>query len=495
VAKKIQYPWLTGLVCVAVVAACGGSNNTTDVPAVDMSTRDVVAETMVGDSATDGGVLPGDVVPQGDSLPRLDAVPRDSSTIGTACASTPALDLLVVVDNSNSMSDNQNNLASNFGSLLNRLINPPRIMDPMTGMLRPAAPPIQSLHVGVISVDLGTPGSTVPSCANGSLGDDGLINPVRAGVALRTHQPWTTAPPGRRPPRCTNDPMQYPTFLTFRGGVTNAMEFSEDFVCNAYLSIGGCGIEQQLESAYRALVTHNPREQAGNTDPNAGFVRSDAVLGILMVTDEEDGSVRDCRYAEPGVACNDATSVFDILSPSWSSNDLNLRMYLYTPGSAEDPTWPIDRYMDPTNPMRGFTSLKPGRPEMVIFGAIAGVPINVPMAGDRVNWDALLGRSPDGSDGPVSMSAEGPVSMRHANRDMACSNRVVPSCRREGSTESASCSTMDQYFAWPSRRVAQVVRRFDETWRNGTISSICKADYTSATDQFVDRVQRRFCPP
>ena len=84
------------------------------------------------------------------------------------------------------------------------------------------------------------------------------------------------------------------------------------------------------------------------------------------------------RYAEMGVPCTDAVGVFDIMSPDWSSSDLNLRFYMYTPGSAQDPTWPLDRYMDPTRPNRGFTSLKPGRPDLVIFSAIAGVPINLP---------------------------------------------------------------------------------------------------------------------
>ncbi len=165
--------------------------------------------------------------------------------------------------------------------------------------------------------------------------------------------------------------------------MTNATEFRDDFICNAYLSINGCGLEQQLESAYRALVIRNPREQPGNTDPNAGFVRNDAVLAIVMVTDEEDGSTRDCRFAEAGVPCTDAVGVFDIMSPDWSSSDLNLRFYMYTPGSRQDPTWPIDRYIDPARPTRGFTSLKPGRPDLVIFSAIAGIPLNLRRAPRR----------------------------------------------------------------------------------------------------------------
>lgn len=403
------------------------------------------------------------------------------------------VDILFEIDNSNSMSENQANLSSNFGLLIDRLINPP--INPMT--MRPRYPPVKSLHVGVISSDLGTPGSVVPSCANSDTGDDGILNPVRNGLAIRTHQPWTTAPPGRRPARCTNDPNQYPSFLRFDATMTNVAEFRDDFICNAYLSTGGCGLEQQLESAYRALVVRNPRVQAGNTDPNAGFVRENAVLAIVLVTDEEDGSTRDCRYAETGVPCTEAVSVFDIMSTQWASNDLNLRFYMYTPGSAQDPTWPIDRYIDPARPNRGFTSLKPGRPDLVIFSSIAGVPINLPTRpsptgmGTDIDWDMLLGAAPDGSQGYTGMSSEGPISMRQRNMDPMCATRVVPACRREGSAQAMTCDAASQYFAWPSRRVAQVARRFADRYNNGTISSICKNNYSDALSQIVERIQSR----
>jgi hypothetical protein len=246
---------------------------------------------------------------------------------------------------------------------------------------------------------------------------------------------------------------------------------------------------------YRALVIRNPRQLPGNTDPNAGFVRDNAVLALVLVSDEEDGSTRDCRFAERGVPCTDAVSVFDSTSPQWSSADLNLRFYLYTPRSAQDPTWSLDRYLDPARPERGFTSLKPGRPDLVVFSAITGVPINLPTrtAGGVavVDYDALLGRAVDGSDGYQGMSAEGPVSMRQRNPDPRCPTRVVPACYREGSTPAAGCSIGEQYFAWPARRIASLARRFDETYGTGSISSICRNDYSSALRGIVDRVQSR----
>ena len=401
------------------------------------------------------------------------------------------VDILFAIDNSGSMLENQATLARNLGVLVDALVNPP--INPQT--MRPLYPQVKSLHLGVVSSDLGTPGSVVPSCANTDVGDNGLLNPIRNGLSMRAHQPWSTPAGARRPARCTNDPNQFPSFLRFDRASSNAEVFRDEAVCNAYLSTGGCGLEQQLESAYRALVVHNARATPGNTSPNAGFVRDNAVLAILMVTDEEDGSVRDCRYAERGVPCTEAVSVFDVNAPQWSSNDLNLRMYMYAPGSAQDPTWPLDRYIDPRNPNRGFTSLKPGRPDLVVFSAIAGVPINLPTrqsgSQTRIDWGALLGANPDGSDGYTGTSAEGPISMRQRNADPACSTRVVPACRREGSTATAGCDAAAQYVAMPSRRVAEVVRRFDERYDNGALTSICKNDYRGALDQLVERIQTR----
>jgi len=187
--------------------------------------------------------------------------------------------------------------------------------------------------------------------------------------------------------------------------------------------------------------------------------------------------------------------VFDSTSAEWASTDLNLRFYMYTPGSAQDPTWPLDRYMDPTRPNRGFTSLKPNRPENVIFAAIAGVPISPPTnARGEPDLDALLGAAPDGSQGYTGMSAEGPVSMRQRNMDPACSTRVVPACRREGSTYDPArppCSTDQQYFATPSRRIVEVARRFQAAYSNGSVSSICRNDYGAALEQIVARIQIR----
>ncbi len=443
-----------------------------------------------------------------DSVP----TPTDTGTVVLDAAvaevdagdSVNSVDLLFEIDNSNSMAGNQSQLAAQFSVLIDQFVNPPT--DPTTHA--PLYPPVANMHVGVISQDLGTPGSRVPSCANSDLGDDGRLNPIRNGLSEQQHEPWNTLPANSRPARCmANDPNQYPSYLTFDASQigpahpTYQSDFRDDFVCNALLYANGCGLEAQIEAAYRALVIHNPRDVPGNTDPNAGFLRNLSVLAIVIVSDEEDGSVRDCRFAESDahgspLPCHDATSVYDEGSPNWSSNDLNLRFYMYTPGGPQDPTWTLDRYIDPSNTNRGFLGLKPGHPDRVIFGAITGVPLTLPrVARGEVDWNTLLGTHSDGSDGMVGTTVGGPISMKQANADPGCPTRVVPSCYREGTVANPAMPTCDpgtQYFAWPSRRIAQLARIFDDNYHNGTVSSICQGDYSSALTQIVQRIQRHF---
>ena len=418
------------------------------------------------------------------------------------------LDLLVVVDNSSTMPENQSNLVAQLRPMIEALKNPPDTN--MDG--RPDHAPVRDIHVGVVSTDLGTPGATVPGCANSDLGDDGLLNPIRNGQALARHQPWTRAPMGFRPDDCMR-PDQFPSFISFSSGHTNVMQFAHDFHCNAALYVGGCGLEQPLEAAYRAVVWHRADDRPGNMDPNSGFLRENALLAILVLTDEEDGSVRDCRFAEPGVPCNEAIDVFQMGSTRWGAPNLNMRFYMYQPGRDQDPTWPLERYVDPRNPARGYLSVKPGHPERVLFAAIAGVPLALPtrMAGGAAvtDWDALLG-TPDAMDRENfatrnamsaidTTSTEGPISMRQANLDANCPDRVVPACRREGTTidpARPACNPTEQYFAWPGRRIAEIARRFDESplcdgapCRNGIVSSICRNDYGPAIRAIVQRIQ------
>src|SRR5512137_566271 len=152
------------------------------------------------------------------------------------------VDILFVIDNSNTMVEEQENLAQNFPKLIARV--------------EAITPPIKSYHVGVISTDIGAGPFVTGTCE--PKGDDGVL---------------------QHAPRGSGCAPSYPLYLSGPG-----LQVAQDFACIAKLGTDGCGYEQQLESALRALSTQ---------PANDGFVRPSAPLAIVFITDEDDCSAQD----------------------------------------------------------------------------------------------------------------------------------------------------------------------------------------------------------
>jgi len=160
------------------------------------------------------------------------------------------IDILFVIDNSNTMELEQNNLITNF----------PKFIQTIEAI----TPPIKSYHVGVICTDIGAgPYKDYKTCQPG--GDDGKL---------------------QHAPKGTNCDPYYVKWLKGPG----ATKLAKDFGCIAQLGLGGCGFEQQMESALRALSNH---------PYNKGFIRKDAPLAIIFITDEDDCSAKDLTIFDP----------------------------------------------------------------------------------------------------------------------------------------------------------------------------------------------------
>ncbi|HKU37953.1 MAG TPA: hypothetical protein VJR89_07395, partial [Polyangiales bacterium] len=205
------------------------------------------------------------------------------------------VDLLFVVDNSNSMLEEQAALNQQF----------PRLIRTLTSGVRPDGrpfPAVKNLHLGVVSSDMGLAGIPSVTGCDPNGGDDGVLQHVGRG------------------PGCS---ASYPSFLTFENGSSDPEQAARDFACIATLGTGGCGIEQQLEAGLKALWPKAYTDKDGNvrtgkdnpisflstTEPgrwghgdgamtqggNAGFLRNDqregqSLIAIIVVSDEEDCS-------------------------------------------------------------------------------------------------------------------------------------------------------------------------------------------------------------
>jgi hypothetical protein len=230
------------------------------------------------------------------------------------------IDILLMIDNSRSMQDKQDILRVAVPDLVRQLVNP-KCLDvagnPLPDAQQPADPlaecpavcdgaicerefdPIADMHIGIITSSLG--GHGADSCGTDAENERGrLINrtasgtsgdvPGWNGTAFLVWDP-DTANPSHNPPGDTDLTALSDKLTTMVGGAGEV----------------GCGYEAQLEAWYRFLVDPDPYEsvvvQNGQAvlqgtdmeviNQRAQFLRPDSLLAIVMLTDENDCSIRD----------------------------------------------------------------------------------------------------------------------------------------------------------------------------------------------------------
>jgi hypothetical protein len=173
------------------------------------------------------------------------------------------LDLLFVIDQSLSMKNEQDALAANFQLLMDQITS--------------AKYGVPNVHIGVISTNLGVgPYSNQAGLDVCGMTGDGAI--LQNTPRLQD---------GETEPTCTGPRDRYIVDVEGEDGqrVRNYDgELADAFSCIARLGTQGCGFEQQLEAMRRALD--------GSVPENEGFLRKDARLAIVFVSDEDDCSVK-----------------------------------------------------------------------------------------------------------------------------------------------------------------------------------------------------------
>ncbi len=236
--------------------------------------------------------------------------------------SVDKIDLLFMIDNSISMSDKQDILQLAVPDLVNRLVNP-ICVDSMGNQFPPPASgqpscpagqsqefnPITNINIGVVSSSLGDVGANVACPAENFpryVAD--RIDLAHLMGSLQRGRGTANTPEG---------------FLQWRAGTTNLAEFNTNFQ-DMVKSVGenGCGWEASLESWYRFLVDPVPYRnitrvqcpgssstglncvQAATDADNVilrdetllaqrrAFLRPDSLVAIIMLTDENDCSMR-----------------------------------------------------------------------------------------------------------------------------------------------------------------------------------------------------------
>jgi hypothetical protein len=154
------------------------------------------------------------------------------------------IDILFVIDDSPSMEEEQANLARNFPAFIDELRRGQGLPD---------------VHIGVVTSDLGAGALDAGGCHPG--GQGGLFRGWDQGCGLLPGHRFIAAEEG-----------EYTR--NYQGDLANV------FACMARVGTAGCGYEHQLAATTRAL----------SAPENAGFLREDALLQIVLITDEDDCS-------------------------------------------------------------------------------------------------------------------------------------------------------------------------------------------------------------
>jgi hypothetical protein len=366
-----------------------------------------------------------------------------------------ALDLLIVVDDSPSMRDEQNKLQQQVPRLVNLLIT--------GGTAEPEAvgefPAVESLHVGVITPDMGH--STFPMTDyTAGTGPDADFNPTSAcmrngglGLAGIMQTEGLSGTPPREPCSAITPPEGTP-YLTYPEPGFDETDLVDDILCVTGQD-DGCGFEQQLEAILASR----------RAPSNAGFSREAALLAIILITDEDD-----CSTTDPRVFDVETRASNPFQGPFTSMNELqfNLRCWAHSEALQQ-----IRRYVE------GIAGLNDDESQLV-FAAITGIPQDPALdrdnfASDAQRYEAILA-SADMQETPNPSQADQQV------------QQLTPACTAGDGSGSAA----------PGRRVVETMKGLAEsnTGIGTAVASICAADYAPALNAIVDRVAtalRRLC--
>lgn len=395
-----------------------------------------------------------------------------------AACGTSNVDLLFVIDNSGSMSQEQAKLARTVPQLLGILATGNRNGKRSLAGEPTDFAPAQSIHVGVISTDLGVnKAPALLSCGERSF-DSADPNPGMSG--MRVYKPFgddgalltstkvavagisVPEPPSFEPklvvqpdPSCRDLELDQP-FLSYEPG-----DLFEDtgsaFSCISKLGRNGCGLEQQLESMLKALTPADSKRFRFSRDThgqgtapgrNAGFLREDAILAVIHVSDEEDCSIPDASSA-----------MFDAQSTQ-IPGEINVRC-----GMAQNQKYlhSIERYRD------GLLALKPAAyRDRILFAGVVGMPLGTDLEDRAVHA---------GHDELSALLEHPQMQFSVRRNESGTADEPGPACESPSGDGSAA----------PGRRFVELAAALGD---NGVVTSICEDSYEPLVRELSERIAK-----
>jgi hypothetical protein len=353
------------------------------------------------------------------SLEQPDVEPQRTVTQRFPQTINRDVDLLFLIDDSKSMQKSQANLLRNFPAFMQRL-------ERFQGGL-------PNVHIAVISSDMGD-------------GDNDMCSGKGGIFQYGSHA------------GCTTNLQAGAHFISNVNGVSNYTgSLADTFTCIAALGEDGCGYEQQFTAVTRALGADGQAAPA----ENQGFLRDDAYLAIVMITNEDDCStaVGDGFYSPQSLAsqvgtafrCNEFGHICDGVRPSrYAPNNAITDKVSYQSCISAEGSGALKTVADTAAQIK---ALKPDPANQILMAAITG-----PKGPYQVRWKASQG---DPTEGPWPEISE-------------------------------SCLAADGSYAAPSVRVTELIQQFGA---NGATLSICDAEFAPALEVIARKIEILLQPP
>ena len=345
------------------------------------------------------------------------------------------VDILFLIDDSDSMDEEQQSLVDNF----------PRFIATLEGIQGG----LPNVHIGVISSNVGAH-PDVPGCTPAD-SDEGRLQHAFVNDD----------------PRCSDgtlrlDGKYIEDVLVDRSTGERRRNYTGDlgdvFSCMARLGVGGCGFEGQLESIRQALTSAE----------NGDFLRENAILAIVIITDEDDCSASDQDLFDPTISAPDST-----LGPldSFRCFEFGVQCQPDSPRLPGDKTACVPRADSP---------YMPHVQEYVDF--VRGVkahPGSIIVAG-------IIGYDQEHPDEPITV--EQLEWMEHGEK--VARFALVPACQIDALDENGNETGEVESQASPAVRL----RYFLEQFEDHTIETICQRDLSGALDRIAKRLAERLNP-
>jgi hypothetical protein len=312
---------------------------------------------------------------------------------------------------------------------------------------------LPDLHVAVITTDMGAPGDE-PRCS--ATGDAGLFQSTPGAAAS-----------------CASGPLPAGASFLSRNGA--GQNFTGDLAtalqCLILRGAAGCGFKQPLAAIARALGADGSPPPAAN----AGFLRPDALLGIIILTTEDDCS------APPGTALfglqTGQSSLAEPLGPLAPYRCNRYGHLCRDAGGAQvAPPLAVPAGLSGTPPIESFSdcvSNETGTGMLLSVSSLAAMVRGLKASpDDQIAVSAIVApAAPYAVEWlPASSSANAPGELWP---------QVMHACGAaggDGVNPLPAGTTTDGTFGDPAVRITEFARRF----RNDTLRSICDASYRDA---------------